>query len=105
MKRHRVSLVGLALVGLLESSCGPLGTPLTPLGRVCHTPADCRTPGLCQKEQGNCAGTGQCPERPRVIGPALLIVCGCDGHTYRNPLVAANGGINIPPGRECGREA
>jgi hypothetical protein len=101
MKRLRVSLVGLVLVGLLESSCGPLGTPLTPLGRACHTNADCRTPELCRKAWGDCEGTGRCHERPRLIGADLFIVCGCEGHTYSSPLLAASRGITIAHGGEC----
>jgi len=98
------SLIGLAFIGL-QSSCGPLGTPLTPVGRVCHTNADCRAPEFCQKEQGNCAGTGHCQERPRAIGPALLIMCGCDGHTYSNPLAAAHQGIPIAHSGQCEGES
>jgi len=101
MKRPRVSLRRLVLVGLLESSCGPLGTPLTPVGRVCRTNADCHTQELCQKEWGDCEGTGRCHERPRLIGADLFIVCGCDGHTYNSPLAAATRGITIAHSREC----
>ena len=104
--KHRISFIGgLILVGLLGSSCGPLGTPVTPLGRaprVCHTNADCRAQELCQKEQGNCDGPGQCQERPTLTSDELhIIVCGCDGHTYGSTLLAAGYGVNVAHVGEC----
>ncbi len=101
--KHRIpSIGGLLLVGLLGSSCGPLGTPLTPLERVCRTNADCRVQELCQKEQGNCEGPGQCQERPTLTSDELhSIVCGCDGHTYGSALLAAVYGVNVAHVGEC----
>jgi hypothetical protein len=103
---HRIpSIVGVLLVGLLGSSCGPLGTPLTPVGhapRACGTNADCHTQELCLKEQGNCEGTGRCQERPTLTSDELhIIVCGCDGHTYGSALLAAGYGVNVAHVGEC----
>jgi hypothetical protein len=73
--KHRGRFIwGLILGGLLAIGCGPLGTPLTPLGRACHTNADCRTQELCLKEQGSCEGAGWCRERPTLSGAHCLLV-------------------------------
>src|SRR6266852_4135438 len=107
--KHRVrSIWRLLLVGLLGSSCGPLGTPLTPLGRApreCYTNADCALEDFCKKASGDCEGSGQCdarvPQLAGLTGADSLIVCGCDGHTYDSPLVAASRGVNLAHRGEC----
>ena len=109
MMNHSIlSIVGLVLVSLLGSGCGPLGTPLTPLGRAsraCHTNTDCALEDFCKKAQGDCEGTGRCdarvPQPAGLTGADSLIVCGCDGHTYDTPLVAASRGINLAHHGEC----
>jgi hypothetical protein len=104
--KHRIrSICGLILVGLLGSSCGPLGTPLTPLGLACHTNADCAPEDFCKKVRGDCEGIGRCdarvPQLAGLTGAASFIVCGCDGHTYDSPLLAASRGINLAHRGEC----
>src|SRR5713101_5402254 len=107
--KHRIPPIGgLILVGLLQSSCGPLGTPPTPLGRApraCHTNADCASEDFCKKARGDCEGTGRCdarvPQLAGLTGADSLSVSGCDGHTYDSPLVAASRGINLVHRGEC----
>jgi hypothetical protein len=105
MTPHPPVIAGLLLlVGLLGSSCGPLGTPLTPLGyapRVCRTNADCCARELCEKEWGDCRGIGKCEEKPQLIGANLDIICGCDGHTYSSRWIAYKHGVAVAHGGEC----
>src|SRR5215510_5411984 len=109
MMKHCVrSSWGLILVGLLGSSCGPLGTPLTPLGRApreCHTNAGCAPADFCKKARGDCEGSGRCdarvPQLAGLTGADSFSVCGCDGHTYDSPLVAASQGVNLAHRGEC----
>jgi hypothetical protein len=105
MNSQLVSIIGLALVSFLASGCGPLGTPLTPLGRAsheCRTNPDCRAQELCQKKWGDCEGVGQCQERPTLIDASLgPPVCGCDGQTYRGFFSAASQGITVAYEGKC----
>jgi hypothetical protein len=101
MKYPPATLIGLALVGLLGSGCGPLGTPFAPLGRTCRTNADCRTPELCLKQWGECEGRGKCETIPELWGANLDIVCGCDGHTYSSRWIAYRRDVAVAHGGEC----
>lgn len=106
MTYHRAAVMGVILVGFFGSSCGPLGTPLTPVGRTCRTNADCRTAELCLKKWGECDGAGWCHERPTLIGASLgAPVCGCDGQTYGNFLLAESQGVNVAYSGACKKES
>ena len=102
------SVVGLALVSLLGSGCGLLGTPVTPLERApreCRTNADCAPEDFCKKAPGDCEGSGRCdarvPQLAGLTGADSLSVCGCDGHTYDTPLGAASRGVTLAHRGEC----
>jgi hypothetical protein len=101
MKYHRAAIIGLALVGLLGSGCGPLGTPFAPVGRACRTNADCRTSELCLKKWGECEGMGKCETIPASWGANLDIVCGCDGHTYGSRWIASKHDIAVAHSGKC----
>ena len=69
---------------------------------TCNLNNHCGSGQFCEKEDGDCSGTGECTEI--LQGFCLTVwdpVCGCDGSTYSNSCVASQAGVNVDYPGEC----
>jgi hypothetical protein len=86
----------------------PVSTPIDVTGEACGgiTGVMCPAGFYCEKPQGQCLetldGVGTCQPRPTVCAEGAAPVCGCDGRTYETPCAAAQAGVSIVAGGECG---
>ncbi len=66
------------------------------------TDSDNCIPGYyCEKDIGDCNGSGECTLMPLVCTDNWDPVCGCDGNTYGNACEAAAAGVNVAYSGEC----
>ncbi len=73
------------------------------VGRSCTLDAHCPTDWHCDKNLGDCNGSGYCnPPHPNDCYSLAAPVCGCDGLTYGNDCLARVAGVNIDYMHACG---
>ncbi len=79
---------------VLDDASPPDGT-----APACTDNSTCPTGAYCA---GNGCGTpGHCTTRPPMCTTSTSPVCGCDGHTYANPCVAAMEAVRVDTPGGC----
>lgn len=91
---------GDTFCGIGENGCNcPGDCPIAVIS--CKSNEEClnRSPqAFCQKEEGDCDGTGQCADMSQGCtdpDPLKQIVCGCDGIEYNSTCEAWTTGVNV----------
>eukprot|EP01123_Difflugia_compressa_P001126 TRINITY_DN1128_c0_g1_i3.p1 TRINITY_DN1128_c0_g1~~TRINITY_DN1128_c0_g1_i3.p1 ORF type:complete len:360 (+),score=74.90 TRINITY_DN1128_c0_g1_i3:128-1081(+) len=65
-----------------------------PIGSSCTSDEDCDS-NYCATPAGQCDSQGNCTAIPLACTKELRPVCGCDGHNYSNPCLAAAKGQSV----------
>ncbi len=76
-------------------------TTTTKGGGECSANNDCSEGYYCEKDIGDCDGTGECTQKPSECPEIWAPVCGCDNVTYENSCYAARNGVNVLHEGEC----
>ncbi|MEZ6084416.1 MAG: Kazal-type serine protease inhibitor domain-containing protein [Phycisphaerae bacterium] len=67
----------------------------------CSLNSDCDPGEFCSKDEGDCAGNGECLPEPQVCAAIFDPVCGCDGQTYSNACNANAAGVSVASQGPC----
>ncbi len=67
----------------------------------CSLNSECDSADYCDKDFGNCLGTGTCEPKPTTCPDVWDPMCACDGMTYSNECNANFAGVNVNYTGEC----
>jgi hypothetical protein len=68
---------------------------------ACTQHEECAYGQYCEKDAGDCSGTGECVPPPELCPLVWDPVCSCDASTYTNACYAAQAGVNVASQGEC----